>query len=687
MKTKVCIILVCLTMMASSAYATVYNGVCGEHLTWSYDTETAHMTIEGYGELKNVVDSLWWNKQVLQASSWSTNYKTYYPYNSCKTISLPEGLTGFSGATFRYWWNLTECEIPEGVTKIPAYMFDECYKLKEIKLPNSVDTVGQYAFSNCTTMVKCDLGKGVKYIGQMAFQNCYHLNSVRWSDCLEEIDGSIFDGEPDRASYDQNSVATIPLRDTLFFPATFRSSKQISWCYHNSPVIVWNAKNPPASSSVFYNLYCYFDGDFIFGPDVEFVPTHLCQWSRMKKVVLPEGVQWIGQGAFMGNNKLETVVLPSSLTAIYQQAFQNCSKITRIVLPDGMTAVSSSCFAGCTSLARVHLPKGATTIGDNAFSGCAALDSIVLPKELTMIGGSAFSGIKLQDSLVIPDKVISIGTNAFENWSSLRELSIGKNVVLIGDNAFKGDSAITHIAVWAATPPAVSEGTLADIPDSAWLSVLPDSRKLYREHPYWGRFRMNDVPDSAMIQRKVTVDPGETTADFTWPTDSAAHSYQIDIYKDGVVFCKLTLGNRGQLLAINFSAPGRTPSNSPSMGEKSNKLEANGGTPYTLSFKVTGLDEASRYTYVLSVLDENGTPLHVYIGDFATLGYNGELKYDGNEIIPTPPIIPGNPDAQIPTGVWEVQRDNVQYTKYLKDGKLYLMYKGTMYNVQGIRVE
>ena len=99
-------------------------------------------------------------------------------------------------------------------------MFEECYKLKEIKLPNSVDTVGQYAFSNCTTMVKCDLGKGVKYIGQMAFQNCYHLNSVRWSDCLEEIDGSIFDGEPNRAEYDPNSVATIPLRDTLFFPAT-----------------------------------------------------------------------------------------------------------------------------------------------------------------------------------------------------------------------------------------------------------------------------------------------------------------------------------------------------------------------------------------------------------------------------------------------------------------------------------
>ena len=396
----------------------------------------------------------------------------------------------------------------------------------------------------------------------------------------------------------------------------------------------------------------------------------------MKKVVLPEGVQWIGQGAFMGNSILDTVVLPSTLTAIHQQAFQNCSKITRIVLPDGMTAVSSSCFAGCTSLARVHLPKGATTIGDNAFSGCSSLDSIVLPEALTMIGGSAFSGIKLQDSLVIPDKVISIGTNAFENWSGLKELSIGKNVVLIGDNAFKGDSAVTHIAVWAATPPSVSEGTLADIPDSAWLSVLPDSRKLYSEHPYWGRFRMSDVPDSAMIQRTVIVDAAETTADFTWPTDSAAHSYQIDIYKDGAVFCKLTLGPRGQLLGINFSAPGRR--DAPAGG-------ANSSLPYTLSFKVTGLDEASRYNYVLSVLDANGTPIHVYVGDFATLGYEGELKGGGNEIIPTPPIIPSNPEAQTPTGIDKTVVNDASVL--FRDGQLLLVTEDGIFDILGRRIE
>jgi hypothetical protein len=218
---------------------------------------------------------------------------------------------------------------------------------------------------------------------------------------------------------------------------------------------------------------------------------------------------------------------------------------------------------------------------------------------------------------------------------------------------------------------------LADIPDSALLSVLPDSRKLYREHPYWGRFRMNDAPDSAMIPKTVTVDAAETTADFTWPTDSAATSYQIDIYKDGVVFCKLTLGAKGQLLGISFSAPRR---------ENATKEKAESTMPSTLSFKVTGLDEASRYTYVLSVLDAQGTPIHVYVGDFATLGYDGDLKYDGDEVIPTPPIIPSNPDAQTPTGI-ETESERSSYSVILQNGQLLFVTEEGVFDVLGRRIE
>jgi hypothetical protein len=190
---------------------------------------------------------------------------------------------------------------------------------------------------------------------------------------------------------------------------------------------------------------------------------------------------------------------------------------------------------------------------------------------------------------------------------------------------------------------------------------------------------MADVPDSAMIQRTVTVDAAETTADFTWPTDSAAHSYRIDIYKDGAVFCKLTLGNKGQLLGISFNAPEKRHATSANENENQ---------PYTLSFKVTGLDEASRYNYVLSALDEAGTPLHVYICDFATTGYEGELKYDGNEVIPTPPIIPSNPEPIGPTtDINENKSNEGKNGKLLFDGQLLIYRDGKIYTITGQRIE
>ena len=169
---------------------------------------------------------------------------------------------------------------------------------------------------------------------------------------------------------------------------------------------------------------------------------------------------------------------------------------------------------------------------------------------------------------------------------------------------------------------------------------------------------------------RVTVDPAETSAVFMWPTDSAANTYQIDIYKDGATFCHLTLGPTGTLVGISF-APGK-------------KAPADTSVPTSLSFNVTGLDAASRYNYVLSALDTNGTPLHVYMGDFATLGYQGDLRYpDGLEVIPTPPIIPSNPEAQAPTGIEQTEEEQCPNGVVLMNGQLFIRRDGKTYSVTG----
>jgi len=176
---------------------------------------------------------------------------------------------------------------------------------------------------------------------------------------------------------------------------------------------------------------------------------------------------------------------------------------------------------------------------------------------------------------------------------------------------------------------------------------------------------------------KVTVDPAQTSAVFMWPTDSAANTYQIDIYKDGATFCHLTLGPTGTLVGISF-APGK---NAPS----------DTTVPSSLSFNVTGLDAASRYNYVLSALDASGTPVHVYTGAFATTGYPGVLIEGGDEVIPTPPVIPSNPEPSgTPTGIEEISDGIGTFEgsngKVFLNGRLLILHGDKIYTITGQEV-
>ncbi|MCQ2078307.1 MAG: leucine-rich repeat domain-containing protein, partial [Bacteroidaceae bacterium] len=272
-----------LLLKGTGAYATVYNGVCGEHLTWTYDTGTGDMVIEGYGKLEKTVDSLWWNSPVVQDASYYNNYKATSP----KRVLLPEGVTSIGKNAFYDFTLMTECDIPDGVTKIGMRAFHNCTALKHMFLPNSVDTIDDYAFEECRAMDSLHCGMGVKYIGKQAFFNCDKLKYLRWSECLEYIGALAFDGiTMDASNY------RLPYKDTLFFPATLRSNAQLSYAEMSNLTIVWNVRKLGWQSTtgyghILYNPYTYYK-EVIFGPDVEEIPDYfMADQKKLTRIVLP----------------------------------------------------------------------------------------------------------------------------------------------------------------------------------------------------------------------------------------------------------------------------------------------------------------------------------------------------------------------------------------------------------------
>lgn len=190
-----------------------------------------------------------------------------------------------------------------------------------------------------------------------------------------------------------------------------------------------------------------------------------------------------------------------------------------------------------------------------------------------------------------------------------------------------------------------------------------------------------------LAEKPVTVIPDETSALITWPKDANAAKYHLDIFKDSVRLFRITLGPTGQLLAYE-NGPSADPNAAPRLTNAAYNEIANAQQLDSLSFKATGLEKATLYHFILSAVDKSETPLHVYIGRFCTKGYHLTIDQGGDEVIPTPPIIPYSPfDDDITTSILQTTLPHTtQSNKILRHGCLYIQHNQCTYTICGQRV-
>ena len=68
--------------------------------------------------------------------------------------------------------------IPNGVLSIGSYAFRGCKGLQEIEIPSSVTTIYRSAFYGCISLKSVVLGENITSIEDLAFYNCYNLEKI-----------------------------------------------------------------------------------------------------------------------------------------------------------------------------------------------------------------------------------------------------------------------------------------------------------------------------------------------------------------------------------------------------------------------------------------------------------------------------------------------------------------------------
>ena len=177
--------------------------------------------------------------------------------------------------------------------------------------------------------------------------------------------------------------------------------------------------------------------------------------ENLEEVRLGNRVQYIGAGAFFNCRKLKEIRLPDTLQSLDVCAFADCTELREVVIPEGVVSIEGECFSNCTSLQRVSLPASVQWIGVGAFSCCGDhMDLQVHPDNpyfsakngcLLSKDGKTLYGCTAKDGAVsVPDGVVEIGERAFGD-SKIAQVHLPEGVRRIGAMAFIFCHELHHI--------------------------------------------------------------------------------------------------------------------------------------------------------------------------------------------------------------------------------------------------
>ena len=734
MKKKIFTLLLAVTAGIGTMFAWDYERVHIGDLYYNLDatTKTAEVTYQfqwntnNYSGLTTAIIPASVTYNSVKYSVTSIGERAFDDCSSLTSVTIPNSVTSIGESAFSDCTGLTSVTIPNSVTSIGTKAFSWCTGLTSVTIPNSVTSIGAEAFRICTSLTSVTIPNSVTSIGDYAFDGCSSLTSITIPNSVTSIGEGAFDGCSSLTSITiPNSVTSIGTKafaycsglTSITIPNSVTSigDRAFSGCSGLTSVTIGNSV-----TSI---------GDYAFS---------LC--TGLTSVTIPNSVTSIGESAFRYCSGLISVTIGNSVTSIGREAFYECRALTSVTIEaetpptlgyDAFTFTNCSIYVPCGTLYSYKTAEGwsnypyliryapySYTITPKAINGyitspdltmcdaehlviCTAIPnrgfyfvrwadgntenprSIELTQDTTMeaifdylltgkcgkdsaltwtfepasmalniTGKGALSenytyGTFIE-SLTIGNEINTIGERAFYGCSGLKNVILGSSVKVLEERAFYNCSSIESITCYSQRPPTVNQNALYGLDYSTIVYVPADYLNTYKMHDAWGLYDVRPLGAKNTETADLNVTPAETTADVAWPAVSGAATYELVIKdKSGNVICTLIFNAQGQLTSIAFNAPARN--NAPQ------QTQAAG-----FSFTVTGLEEGTSYDLTITSKDNNGGTLDTKTVSFTTTGE--------------------------PQGIEDVLSDQVQCTKVIRDGQVFILRGEKVYSLTGQEV-
>ncbi len=97
------------------------------------------------------------------------------------------------------------------------------------------------------------------------------------------------------------------------------------------------------------------------------------------EIVIPDGVQRIGERAFSGCDNITNVTIPRFGHKYRRVGFLPAvATFENITIPNSVTKICVCTFEWCDKLTSVTIPRSVTSISDGAFSNCTCLKNVTI---------------------------------------------------------------------------------------------------------------------------------------------------------------------------------------------------------------------------------------------------------------------------------------------------------------------
>ena len=437
----------------------------------------------------------------------------FFQLNELKSIHFPRNLQEVGVLSFGFCVNLQSLIFENSELDIADEAFSACSNLREVEFPKDLRKIGSDAFFNCAfsslRIPNCTLGVS-------AFSGCSNLRSIEFYEsgrpCI--IEGNLL-------GYNNN------LESITFVEGLERIADRAFDCSEHLKALSFPKSLKSIGAFAFGS--CYNIGEISFSEGLDSIGDYAFNAcgayntdgdKKFTSLQLPEGLRYIGEGAFVScidlhditlpstlehidsiaffGCNIESLYIPASVRYIGNQAFQcqqntlksivvdegnpcydsrgNCSAIIekatgRLLvgsqsssIPNDITSIDEKAFYECTQIGSIHIPQGVTSIGEDAFLRCALKMIRVEPGNMSydsegncLIETATNTLLAGCDKSSIPFGIEIIKPYAFYRCEGLEYITIPSSVYEIGREAFAWCTGLISVTAQSITPVTIDD--------------------------------------------------------------------------------------------------------------------------------------------------------------------------------------------------------------------------------------